>query len=271
MMRPLHAHNIEGVEKTAFCRSQDDHIRLMPIPGCFLCPISQEVMVDPVSTVDGSVYEREYIEQWFRQREQQHEPLTSPATGVVLRSKLLLPLMALKKAVEAYLAHRPELQRSREARQSYKEAARLLQNDLDEKSKRHARVREQQCAVRAKVARVKQIRDKFVKLQQQNAKLTRVTHTILQQLKKERGRTAHLTKELKMQTRRLERAREIREDVQDACIWQAQFQAIEYGCMAQLLQLGKSRGSQQHEVLALSGGETEDEVVNLVDCSPTHL
>lgn len=36
--------------------------RLMPVPDNFLCPISASIMVDPVATVDGCVYERQYIE-----------------------------------------------------------------------------------------------------------------------------------------------------------------------------------------------------------------
>jgi hypothetical protein len=35
------------------------------------------------ATVDGSVYDREYIEQWIRSCRQQRQPITSPLTGLV--------------------------------------------------------------------------------------------------------------------------------------------------------------------------------------------
>ena len=35
------------------------------VPDEFLCPISQEIMQDPVICSDGSSYERKVIEKWF--------------------------------------------------------------------------------------------------------------------------------------------------------------------------------------------------------------
>ena len=34
-------------------------------PSDFLCPISHELMVDPVSPLCGHTFERKAIEQWF--------------------------------------------------------------------------------------------------------------------------------------------------------------------------------------------------------------
>lgn len=39
--------------------SEDD------VPEAFLCPITLEVMEDPVLTVEGHAYERKAIEEWF--------------------------------------------------------------------------------------------------------------------------------------------------------------------------------------------------------------
>ena len=36
---------------------------------------------DPVATVDGCAYERDYIERWFRERRQANQAITSPTTG----------------------------------------------------------------------------------------------------------------------------------------------------------------------------------------------
>ena len=56
-----------------------------------ICPITQEIIVDPVATVDGHVYERSAIEQWFRDHN------TSPNTGGVLSSKILLQIHSIRQ------------------------------------------------------------------------------------------------------------------------------------------------------------------------------
>ena len=38
----------------------------LPIPSAFRCPITHEVMEDPVRTVDAHVFERAAIAEWFR-------------------------------------------------------------------------------------------------------------------------------------------------------------------------------------------------------------
>jgi hypothetical protein len=52
-------------------------------PDTFLCPITNEVMDDPVVAADGHTYEREAIETWFRRRN------TSPMTNQVIAPTLL--------------------------------------------------------------------------------------------------------------------------------------------------------------------------------------
>eukprot|EP00434_Breviolum_minutum_P022067 symbB.v1.2.019482.t1/scaffold1594.1/size109923/4 len=112
---------------------EDQSIRLMPVPESFFCPISATIMSDPVATVDGCAYERDYIERWFRERRQVNQVITSPTTGLPLPSTTLMPLLALQRAIEAYLAHRPELRRDHMAGRSFEEAAQVLQSDLLEK------------------------------------------------------------------------------------------------------------------------------------------
>eukprot|EP00913_Durusdinium_trenchii_P020518 g19272.t2 len=60
----------------------------------FRCPISQEVMRDPVVTCDGQTYEHQNIQEWFRRGTQ-----TSPLTNLPLASKELVPNLALRQAV----------------------------------------------------------------------------------------------------------------------------------------------------------------------------
>lgn len=97
----------------------------VPIPRSFLCPITQDVMQDPVATVDGHTYERGAIEAWFRRGHR-----TSPLTNASLPSLALTPERALRKAIAEYLVMRPELARPEVERRSYREAAEVLQGDL---------------------------------------------------------------------------------------------------------------------------------------------
>jgi hypothetical protein len=69
-----------------------------------VCPITQEMMVDPVSTVDGQVYEREAIEAWLASRD------TAPLTGAVLPMKLLIPNVPLRGLIRDFRERHPELQ-----------------------------------------------------------------------------------------------------------------------------------------------------------------
>jgi hypothetical protein len=38
---------------------------MLTIPDDYLCPITQEIMLDPVITEDGETYERKAIQDWF--------------------------------------------------------------------------------------------------------------------------------------------------------------------------------------------------------------
>jgi hypothetical protein len=59
----------------------------------FLCPITHEVMFDPVVTSSGHSYERSAIALWLR------ESNIDPKTGVRLTSKLLFPNHVLRSAI----------------------------------------------------------------------------------------------------------------------------------------------------------------------------
>jgi len=79
---------------------------LPPVPQSFKCPITHEVMRDPVMTQDGHVYESDAIQEWFRRGHR-----TSPVTGVELINLALLPEVPLRRAIEEYMALRPEIAR----------------------------------------------------------------------------------------------------------------------------------------------------------------
>ncbi|KAF9695209.1 hypothetical protein EKO04_006853 [Ascochyta lentis] len=67
------------------------------IPTDFLCPISGELMEDPVMTVDNFTYERKNIERWF------HTKKTSPLTNIVLSSLDLRSDAQTKQKIFAYV------------------------------------------------------------------------------------------------------------------------------------------------------------------------
>jgi len=60
----------------------------------FLCPITRDIMTDPVICSDGHTYERSAIELWFRNNSR------SPKTNQQLTSKVLIPNHAMRSAID---------------------------------------------------------------------------------------------------------------------------------------------------------------------------
>lgn len=87
------------------------------IPPAFLCPISKQVMKDPVMDSDGITYDRESINRWMRTDRQAMNPSTNegnggdegrsypnnPATGRVLKRKQLVPNRALRDVIYTHM------------------------------------------------------------------------------------------------------------------------------------------------------------------------
>lgn len=67
-------------------------------PAPFICPISNEVMTDPVVDPEGNTFERAAIERWLRTNP------TSPITRRPLSSSDLAPNRSLRDAIEAWKA-----------------------------------------------------------------------------------------------------------------------------------------------------------------------
>ena len=70
------------------------------MPDDFICPITAEIMTDPVSTADGFSYEREAITEWLRTKD------TSPTTGATLESKKLIPNHSLRSIIRRFTEER---------------------------------------------------------------------------------------------------------------------------------------------------------------------
>jgi len=66
-------------------------------PDQFTCPITQDVMSDPVMAADGHSYERTAIARWLQSNER------SPKTNQVLQDKRLLPNHGLKSLIVQYI------------------------------------------------------------------------------------------------------------------------------------------------------------------------
>ena len=75
-------------------RSRDASEALNDVAGTFRCSITSSLVLDPVTTCDGQLYERGAIEEWLTMHS------TSPNTGERLSSKMLTPSQAIKGAVE---------------------------------------------------------------------------------------------------------------------------------------------------------------------------
>jgi hypothetical protein len=67
------------------------------LPVEFHCPITHEIMKDPVIAIDGHSYERSAIQKWFQTGQE-----TSPKTNNPLSSQQLYPNHALRNVIEKY-------------------------------------------------------------------------------------------------------------------------------------------------------------------------
>ena len=69
---------------------------VMEVPDDYVCPITAEIMTDPVTTADGFTYERTAISEWLRTKD------TSPATGAALENKSLFPNLSLRSMIRSF-------------------------------------------------------------------------------------------------------------------------------------------------------------------------
>ena len=65
-------------------------------PELYKCPITTDIMIDPVTAEDGYTYERNAILEWFQSNE------TSPMTNMKVGKKLV-PNHAIKSAAMEYM------------------------------------------------------------------------------------------------------------------------------------------------------------------------
>jgi len=68
------------------------------IPNEFLCPITTDIMTDPVLLTDGQVYERKAIEQWLKTSNK------SPMTNASIDKNVVIPCFVLRKLIQEFIA-----------------------------------------------------------------------------------------------------------------------------------------------------------------------
>jgi hypothetical protein len=71
------------------------------IPAKFKCPITHEVMQEPVCIADGSVYERSAINKWFKNKD------TSPLTNLYLEHTEVCPNKELLEQIKESKWYKP--------------------------------------------------------------------------------------------------------------------------------------------------------------------
>ncbi len=124
--------------------------QVVPIPGSFYCPITQEVFIDPVTTWDGQTYERDAITEWFARA----QPPRSPSTNLELPSTVLFPNTALKSAIHTFLEQRPDLKFVR-SKVCLKDVKAIVERYQDEVARAKGGLREELERVRAENAELK--------------------------------------------------------------------------------------------------------------------
>ncbi|XP_074295015.1 U-box domain-containing protein 44-like isoform X2 [Silene latifolia] len=87
----------------------EDDSQILPFKN-FLCPLTKEVMKDPVVLDSGQTYERTAIDYWFQRCLEDGRDPTCPVTGQVLDSLEQKPNIGLAGAIEEWVNRNVEIQ-----------------------------------------------------------------------------------------------------------------------------------------------------------------
>ena len=100
--RPMFTRIFSELKGVLIAQWKDPH-RALDIPEGFICPITHDIMKDPVMLLDGHSYERAAIMDWLEKKDR------SPMTNQVLQSRIVLDNYALRTAIEAFRSCNPSL------------------------------------------------------------------------------------------------------------------------------------------------------------------
>ncbi|KAL6995990.1 hypothetical protein U1Q18_006128 [Sarracenia purpurea var. burkii] len=84
--------------------SHFERLHIEPIYDAFICPLTKQIMRDPVTLENGQTFEREAIEKWFKECKDNGRKLVCPLTQKELRSTELNPSIALRNTIEEWNA-----------------------------------------------------------------------------------------------------------------------------------------------------------------------
>ncbi|OVA16886.1 Armadillo [Macleaya cordata] len=73
-----------------------------PLYETFFCPLTKNIMDDPVTVSSGVTYERRSITEWFNKFEESAEDVICPTTGKKLVTRVLSTNIALKTTIEEW-------------------------------------------------------------------------------------------------------------------------------------------------------------------------
>ena len=74
-----------------------------PLYEAFICPLTKQVMQDPVSLENGQTFERSAITRWLQECKEKGRIPTCPVTGDELDSTSLRPSNALRSTIEEWI------------------------------------------------------------------------------------------------------------------------------------------------------------------------
>ncbi|XP_077220749.1 U-box domain-containing protein 44-like [Tasmannia lanceolata] len=83
---------------------QLERMHIEPIYDSFVCPLTKQVMKDPVTLENGQSFEREAIEKWFKECKESGRKPVCPLTLKELKSTDLNPSIALRNTIEEWSA-----------------------------------------------------------------------------------------------------------------------------------------------------------------------
>nr|XP_019703189.1 U-box domain-containing protein 44 [Elaeis guineensis] len=98
------AEDWEGNYDSSSHSNENNHeqLHVEPIYEAFLCPLTKQIMRDPVTLENGQTFEREAVEKWFKEcRDSRRKPIC-PLTLKELNSMDLNPSIALRNTIEEW-------------------------------------------------------------------------------------------------------------------------------------------------------------------------
>ncbi|MFS7937258.1 putative U box domain, armadillo-like helical, Zinc finger, RING/FYVE/PHD-type [Helianthus anomalus] len=89
---------------------QYERQHIEPTYDAFICPLSKQIMKDPVTLENGQTFQREAIEKWFNECKENGRNLVCPLTLRELKTTDMNPSIALRNTIEEWNARNEAVQ-----------------------------------------------------------------------------------------------------------------------------------------------------------------